>query len=268
MTNLTAGCIAKLDRALELLNLLEVEAASYFEEHPIRLEVQHRNEGLDCSLVAFGPDAPPTRFAVIAGEIVHHLRSSLDHLICALVLKNGNTPGKFNQFPICVNQKAFKEACNRRQLDGLSPTAKAIVASDQPYTSQTPEDTILQVVSELDNADKHRLLVVVATVADVSESIVIGEDPIIAALPERLGKKPNIVGFGQFGMQRLRGDGVPIFTVKLQEPAPEMTLQSAPVAALAFELSGGIKLAPLIDTLRLMVNGVGGTVNLFKEEFV
>ena len=37
---------------------------------------------------------PPVRWGVMAGEIVHHLRSALDHLAWQLVLDGGGTPKK------------------------------------------------------------------------------------------------------------------------------------------------------------------------------
>jgi hypothetical protein len=37
---------------------------------------------------------------VILGEIIHDLRSSLDHVVWQLVIANGSLPGYWNQFPI------------------------------------------------------------------------------------------------------------------------------------------------------------------------
>lgn len=265
MVDLVAGCRAKLDRAQELINILKVDIEQYFVKFPVRLEKEHRNDGLEYSLVAYGEEAPPARFSVIAGEIVHHLRSSLDHLVHGLVLENGGQPSRFNQFPICTTERAFKDACNRRQLDGISPAAKAVVASVQPFTSSTPDDTVLHVVSELDNADKHRLLVVVAAMADVAETIVIGHNPPTSTSQERAENLPAIVGFGPFGPKRLSKEGVPIFTIKLEAPAPEFTADAPIVPTLAFQQCGRVQYAPLVSTLQNLLHGIGHTVNMFKE---
>jgi hypothetical protein len=265
MVDLVAGCRAKLDRAQELINLLQVDAEHYFEQFPVRLEKEHRNDGLEFSLVAYGDEAPPARFAVIAGEIIHHMRSSLDHLVHALVLKNGGKPGRFNQFPICTTERAFKDSCNRRQLDGIPSAAKALVASVQPFTSPTPDDTILHMVSEFDNTDKHRLLVVVTAMADVTETIHIGHKQLTDTSQEREENAPAIVGFGPFGPKPLSKEGVPVFTIKLQTPAPEFTADAPVLPTLSFEQCGRVQYAPLISTLQNLLYGTGHTVNMFKE---
>ena len=268
MSDLMSGCWAKLARAQELLDILSRESAEYFEQFPIRVQQEFHNGGYECSLVAYGDPHPPARIAVIAGEVIHHLRSSLDHLVSALVLNNGNEVRKSNQFPICLSKKAFEEACSRGQLKGITPSAKAIIESVQPYTTPTPNDTILSVVSEYDNADKHRLLVVVSALADVDERITIGSDPLIAAREGRVGESPEIVGFGPFGPKQLSQAGVPLFTIKLGKPAPEFTAESSVFPQLVLQQCGRVSSAPLVSTLQNILHGVGGTIRLFKSEFV
>ncbi|TFW17965.1 hypothetical protein [Duganella callida] len=268
MSDLMSGCWAKLERSQELLDLLSVESAAYFEKFPVRLEQEFHNYGHDYSLVAYGEPFPPPRIAVIAGEVIHHLRSSLDHLVSALVLNNGNEVTKSNQFPICSSRKAFKDACDRGQLKGVAPSARAIIESVQPYTTPVPNDTILSVVSEYDNADKHRLLVVVAALADVADRITIGSDPAIAAKEGRVGESPEIVGFGPFGPKQLSKTGVPVFTIKLGKPAPEFKAEASVIPNLAFQQCGRVRYAPLVSTLQNILHGVRGTIILFKSEFV
>ena len=92
MTHLLDGCWAKLGRAEESIKILDQEAAALFaaDPPPFKIVGEHKRDGLDYVFMAYGDPAVPLRFAVLAGEIVHHLRSSLDHH--ALAVRSGNTP--------------------------------------------------------------------------------------------------------------------------------------------------------------------------------
>jgi hypothetical protein len=47
--------------------------------------------------------SPPVRWSVVVGEIIHDLRSALDHLVCQLAIANQNSATMGHQFPIfCV----------------------------------------------------------------------------------------------------------------------------------------------------------------------
>lgn len=263
------GCRAKLARAQETIDILDSDAAKYLSQDPplFRLEKQHRNGGLEYAFVAYGDPIPPLRFSVITGEVIHHMRSSLDHLIHALVISNGEKPNFQHQFPICITDKAFKQACERDQIKGVGATAKSLIRSVQPFTTATPDDTILYVVSQYDNADKHRLLVVVTAIAHLGDTITIGSDKSIAETAARKGKLPNIVGFGDSGPKKLNQDGVAVFTINLAEPAPEFTADAPLVLQLAFDQCGRVKLAPLVNTLRNLLIGTRNTIELFAGEF-
>lgn len=195
------------------------------------------------------------------------MRSSLDHLIHALVIRDGQTPTKQHQFPICTTPEAFKDACKRGVIEGVGKTAKELIESVQPFTTPTPDDTVLYVVSKYDNIDKHRLLVVVTTVVKLGNTINISVNPEIAVQPERQGKTPTIVGLGDPAPRKLSKKGVVVFTIHLAEPAPELTAEAKLEPELAFEQCGRVKLAPVMRTLRGLLAGTRDTVEMFAREF-
>lgn len=263
------GCRAKLERAKETLDALEIEAAKFLAQDPplVRLEKKHINDGLEYAFIAYGEPNPPLRISVITGEIIHHMRSSLDHLIHALVIRNGVSPTFQHQFPICSTEKAFKQACERGQIKGVGANARRLIRSVQPFTTPTPDDTILYVVSQYDNADKHRLLVVVTAVADLGQTVTIGTNSVIAETEERKGKLPNIVGFGEMGPKKVSSEGTVVFAIKLAEPAPELTADAPLVPQLVLDQCGRVKFAPLIPTLQNILAGTRHTIELFAREF-
>jgi hypothetical protein len=166
-SDLLASCRAKIERAEESIQNLNREITAFLVANPkpYRMVREFRNDGRQYAFIAFGNPVVPARFAVIAGEIVHHLRSSLDHLLCALVVNNGGSPTRQHQFPIYTSPKAFDEACSRGLIRGVADSAEKLIRSVQPYTSETPDDTVLHVIQQFDNFDKHQRLLVVNTVA-------------------------------------------------------------------------------------------------------
>jgi len=85
MSDLLIGCRAKIERAEENIRRLNGEITAFLsqESKPYRIRKEFRNNGLQYAFVAFGDPIAPPRFAVLAGEIIHHLRSSLVWTICS-----------------------------------------------------------------------------------------------------------------------------------------------------------------------------------------
>jgi hypothetical protein len=82
---------------------------------------------------AIGETELPSRFAVLAGEVIHHLRSCLDHVVTQLVRVEGGTPDHRTEFPICRTREAFEVAKQRGKVDGLSVTVLNQIEAAQPY---------------------------------------------------------------------------------------------------------------------------------------
>jgi hypothetical protein len=243
--------------------------AAFFAREPPPYEIvgKHQDDGLEYAFIGYARAKVPPRLAVLAGEIVHHLRSSLDHLIHALIVKNGGTPSNNNQFPICKTPKEFERSCNSGQIKGVSRSAKKIIRSVQPYTTRTPEDTILYVVNKYGILDKHKLLVVVCTVAQLGRELSIWPDLPIANRADRPGKAPKILGFSDASARHVTGDGVKLFSLRLAEPAPELHASAKFIAQIAFEECGLCKLVPVLPTLTRMFKATVNTVDSFQGEF-
>jgi hypothetical protein len=94
---------------------------------------------------------------LVAGEAIHQLRSSLDHLAWQLVEANGGTPGTHTGFPIHEVPPKDKRAFTAK-VKGMSTSAENLVEATQPYHSRNDG---LWKLSKLDNFDKHNLLLVV-----------------------------------------------------------------------------------------------------------
>src|ERR1700722_12363246 len=102
MSRAVNGIELKFIRADELLTGLEATSKSYFQTDPPPYEVLGRHAPDFLSYTFFGKAAKPLpmAFSLYIGEICHHLRSTLDHVIWALAMKNGAREHRSVKFPV------------------------------------------------------------------------------------------------------------------------------------------------------------------------
>jgi hypothetical protein len=169
------------------------------------------------------------------GEILYQLRSALDHLTWQLVKRDGGTPNEQTQFPV----KASPNDKNGKPIplpNLVSPRIKdeavlKLIDECQPYESGLGERlTLAQAkttpiwhLSVLNIVDKHRLLLVVASVLD-SDSMYWGlgdDDPVptfkLNTAPLKEGDPVAWFDFG--GVEPpLHFDAHPAIRVTLRDP--------------------------------------------------
>ena len=161
MADALDGVRAKLARADEHFDLLEREIDTFLadESKPVALSIPYLDPDSGYHLVyAVVEHAPPLRLGVIVGDVIHNVRSALDHLVWQLVLLNGGKPGRDHSFPIADHPNDFAAQAVKR-LDGVAPRHRAVIESVQPYHgSGGPENTYLGLLSHLSNVDKHQVV--------------------------------------------------------------------------------------------------------------
>jgi hypothetical protein len=119
------------------------------------------------------PDPDDPMLEILAGELMFNARSALDHLACVLVPpdKRTTTVMRATQFPIFIrdiDNPGNAEDRKRwdRQTRGFSDTVSATIKNCQPYAASHaglgPEHHSLAPLGTLQNADKHRQLLIVA----------------------------------------------------------------------------------------------------------
>src|SRR5271168_2992434 len=90
-----------------------------------------------------------------AGDIIHNLRSALDHLACQLVwVGSGEEPSRRVYFPIAKDATTY-EGEKARKVEGMCPKAIKAIDALKPYKGG---NDALWRIHELDNIDKHRTL--------------------------------------------------------------------------------------------------------------
>ncbi len=161
-----AGIEEKLIRADENIRNLDSEVARFFEKckYPVlpKLEDKRHSEAVEY----FKKLLIPIRFSVLSGEIVHHLRSCLDHIIWELSddPTRNFKDGRYLEFPILDTRPTPENKFTRydRKIQGVQHSgALKLIEKLQPYNSVTPHTELLWVIHDMDRTDKHRELVIV-----------------------------------------------------------------------------------------------------------
>lgn len=156
-----SGCQLKLDRAYEHVEALNREIAGFLKRKPYEPVGKFDRETSEYLVWMRVRDTPPVRWSIIIGEMVHNLRSALDHLAWQLVRANGGKPTRDTGFPI-FTQDPFAESANERTLErwqamtaGMHPDDVAIIQGCQPYKRGDKMNSFF-VLNSLSNRDKHR----------------------------------------------------------------------------------------------------------------
>lgn len=163
----------KVKRAQKHMVDIDKEARRYAEGNPfefirIRLSDSQRKVGYRVCIT----EQPDPMIALMLGDFVHNLRSALDYIICACVPKKHR---KSAGFPILtedifatgkdgnfvVNDTKGRDSFESA-IKGLEPKARALVIALQPYNQgANVHRNILGIINRLENADKHRQLIIV-----------------------------------------------------------------------------------------------------------
>jgi hypothetical protein len=256
-----AALVAKVARADETLAGLS-QALDKFVTENFRIERKVRVADSKYEFRAFGDAILPMRASVLVGEIVHHLRSTLDHLVTQLAAigpGNGN-PNKL-EFPIYTDPQGFKDACKRGKIKGVSDEAAKLIESVQPYNAFKPaEQATLWLLHDLDRIDKHRLpLVVVAAIQMASELRFDGKGNLTVTgmtPPTPVGTRPS-------------SHGTVIFEVDLGLGFnPALDIQGDFGLQVVFPHLGPLRDIPVLKTLTIMRELVVTHLGQFFPEIV
>lgn len=164
------GCQLKLDRAYEHTEALYQAVDAFIRRDPYETALEPEIEAGQYLAVMKVRDAPPLWWSVLIGDIVHNLRSALDHLAYQLVVANGKRPQK-SAYPI-FSEDPFAPDASERALEtwqtmtkGIHPDDIATIKETQPYGRRNLGDLHpLLVLNRLSNRDKHRELQLTASV--------------------------------------------------------------------------------------------------------
>lgn len=163
MANVIENVQEKLKRANENIRNLEAEIARFFESGEYPILPEHDRELLLKAIEYHKNRAIPLRFSVLTGEIIHHLRSCLDHIAWQFSTEQyrADHPRRI-EFPIFDKKPVDKDSISRYdgKIKGITDgEMRLFIESLQPYNSSDPVSNPILILHKMDITDKHRELI-------------------------------------------------------------------------------------------------------------
>lgn len=164
------GAVAKLTRAEEHFRCLQEEIHRWREQNRDPMTRDHNAKRTEFRFYTNWPVAPdPVRWGLVLGDGLHNVRSALDHMVYAC---SGDEPPARCEFPIFKDRDRFlwpesNEQGGLFKIRGITnERVRAIIQAAQPWSAPeaTQQKHLLWLLHTLDNQDKHRLIVPIATV--------------------------------------------------------------------------------------------------------
>ena len=157
---MNSSWVSKLNRAMEQRKELSTALEHFLHSDPYEVAIRQDEEK---RLIYFVKRAEtvPSIISFLAGETIHSLRSSLDHLAYELFIHNSgaSASSKNIYFPIASSAERY-ECIKKDRTAGLSQNAIALIDKLEPFKGK---NDVLWQINELDIIDKHRFLVTVGS---------------------------------------------------------------------------------------------------------
>jgi hypothetical protein len=251
---------SKIERAKNHIEDLQVASQAFFDSRPYEIIDERNPHTSERSYYLADVADIPDEIAAICGDALHNLRSALDHLAYQLVLAAGNTPTKRTAFPIADSATEYSSAPIRGKIKLMGQDAIRLIDALKPYKSGN--DTLWH-LKELDDIDKHRLLLTVGTRYEAHRATPSERHELMRRF---VGSHPGQPTPNFNGMLlavkdvRMLKRGDKLRTVPESEVEQDMQFH----VNLAFNEPGVCEGEPVIDTLHQMAKLVGHIVLEFE----
>jgi hypothetical protein len=163
MTHPFDGINEKLKRSSENIRYIESEVTRFFEESDYPVFPQDDKKLILEAIEYHRQREIPPRFSVLIGEVVHHLRSCLDHIAWHFsTLEYRRDHFRRIEFPVLEAPPGDKDTLKRYEgkIKGITISeARRAIEALQPYNAPDPVDSPLLILHNMDIWDKHRELV-------------------------------------------------------------------------------------------------------------
>lgn len=260
------GCWAKIERANEHIKYLTEELQRFLEDNAgrYRIVAQLHDKRDDRLFVVKAFDdgiAPvPLRLCVIVGEVLHQLRSSLDHLIWALARRKHANPGFKIGFPVCETRDKYEKSIKNGIVKGISGKTLPLIEAVQPYRESAPRKSPLFILDDLNITDKHKLLMVAVFAVRPPDAINIdpGEADITFVLPDPKLIRPYV---------RPTKDGAEVFRYRIRGGNPKTKVHLNFPCHIALHETGTTQFQAVIPSLVQLRDATVRILELFKGEF-
>ncbi len=161
---LVSGPLKKIKRAQQHINDLNREVTEFLSRKPFQLRVSEKRDPHRRIIYIKAKEPIPEIITMILGDAVHNLRSAIDQLAWGIVGSKAKKPRQVG-FPFVETAEALSSAIATRQMNVAPEKVIEEIHLLQPYPSG---NKYLHAVKSLDETDKHRNILIVATGLEIS----------------------------------------------------------------------------------------------------
>lgn len=237
----------KVERAKKHLRDLGVVRDRFINSKPYQIEIRPDPQTGYNVFYITSLQAAPAEIGLVAGDVIHNLRSALDHLAYQLVYVSGATHTKQTSFPIWDDPAEYKHQ-RVRKVQGMTQRAIDAIDATEPY--QGGKGAGLWCLHYLDIADKHHALLI--TPVNLT-----GASFVVPGFWERDYKGVGGVSFPKFGKRLEEGD-----VIATREPNRGCDINFT--LDVAFTKPDVIEGKPVIETLQRLADLVDNLIVSFK----
>jgi len=172
---MTDSASLKISRATEHINELNV---LFQKKRPFTYAVETNTNTGQRSTFAKRNEAVIDQAALICGDIVHNLRSALDHAYWDVVSPVATTDRerKNLQFPFSETEARLNETVKTRLADRVSPSFYQALLDLKPHGDNGGNE-FLYLIHKFDIIDKHKLLIPTGNYTKISSAMLIKQVP-------------------------------------------------------------------------------------------
>lgn len=162
----------KLERADQHIEDLVSDCKAFDDSSPCKIAYRRNSGSGDLTVSVERVKEVPIAISTITGDAIQNLRSALDHLAYQLVIAAGAKPTKQTGFPISESEAKYGDEKSKK-VEGMHQTAIDAIDCIKPYKGEykiigtkrlwIPGNETLWKLHSLNNIDKHRLLLPVAS---------------------------------------------------------------------------------------------------------
>jgi hypothetical protein len=250
----------KIERAKHHIVDLHRQFRVFIDTKPYRVSTQRDPQTSKLIYYASRVEPMPTAFATITGDAIQNLRSALDHLAYQLHLVGTNLTAdpKWGGRFLCERSAHEFKSRIHGVVKGMRQDAVDAIHAIEPYKGGKGE--AFWILNELNNADKHRLIVTVAsvfhrTVVPVHVHI----DPALIAEGVRIWDSQLLITPRDAPRSLKQGD-----ILFVDGPNAKLNKEYQFMVGVAISEPGIVEGKPLLETLQHLADLVSNTALLFK----
>jgi hypothetical protein len=256
---MTDSADLKIHRATEHVNELNV---LFQKQRPFSYVLETNTKTGQRATFAKRNESVIHRAAVICGDAIHNLRSSLDHAYWDIVSPFAITDQerRWLQFPFSETEARLDDSVKMRLADKVSPSFYQALLDLKPH-GEPGGNEYLALIHKLDILDKHKLLIPTGDYTRISSEMLIKQVP---DFPRGLvncgfGQNNRDVGWNIPPMNRAQRRSALIPETGVLEKKLDVPVD------IVFTVTGSVHFRPVIPTLHKLIDVARSTIRVMRN---